>query len=132
MSNFSWPVQFYWISVFRSKYFVQNCSLNDILNKDPCLQPKLYYTLLAFRAKLIALTGDIEKAFLQIVVHENQRDVIRCLWFKNLFNCEHTKIEVYRFTSLIFWASSSSFLLSATIRKLESVVSLINKSIKNL
>ena len=92
-------------------------SLNDILYKGPCLLPKLYDLLLAFRAKPIALTGAIEKAFLQIVVHENHRDLLRCLWFKNLFNCEPTEIQTYRFTRLIFGASSSPFLLNATIRK---------------
>ena len=67
--------------------------------------------------KPIALTGDIEKTFLQIVVHENHRDLLRCLWFKNLYNCEPTEIQVYRFTRLIFGASTLSFLLNATIRK---------------
>ena len=73
--------------------------------------------MLAFRAKPIALTGDIKKAFLQIVVYENHRDLLRCLCFKNLFNCEPTEIQAYRFTRLIFEASSSPFLLNATVRK---------------
>ena len=85
--------------------------------KDPCLLPKLYDLLLAFRAKPIPLTGDREKAFLQIFFYEHHRDLLRCLWFKNLFNCEPTKIQAYRFTWLIFEASSSPFLLNATIRK---------------
>ena len=75
-----------------------NLRLNDILYKDPCLLPKLYDLLLAFRAKPIALTADIEKAFLQIFVHGHHRDLLRCLWFKNLFNCEPTEIQAYRFT----------------------------------
>ena len=92
-------------------------SLNDILYNGPRLLPKLYDLLLAFRAKPIVLIRDIETAFLQIVVHENHRDLLRCLWFKNLFNCEPTEIQAYRFTRLIFGASSSPFLLNATIRK---------------
>ena len=44
-------------------------SLNEILYKGPCLLPKWCDLLLAFQAKPIVLTGDIEKAFLQIVVH---------------------------------------------------------------
>ena len=36
----------------------------------------------------IAITGDIEKAYLQISVDEKDRDLLRFLWFKNLFN-EH-------------------------------------------
>ena len=46
----------------------------------------------------MALTGETEKAFLQIVAHENHRDLLCSLWFKNLFNCEPTEIQVYRFT----------------------------------
>ena len=53
-----------------------NPSLNDVLCKGPCLLPNLYDLLLAFQAKPIALSRDIEKAFLQIVVHENQRDLL--------------------------------------------------------
>ena len=104
--------------VFDASVTVEdNPSLNDILYKGPFLLPKLYDLLLAFRAKPIALTGDIEKAFLQIVVHKNHRELLRCLWFKNLFNCEPTEFQAYRFTRLIFGASSSPFLLNETIRK---------------
>ena len=67
--------------------------------------------------KPIALTGDIGKRFFQIAVHENHRDLLRCLWFKNLFSYEPTEIQAYRFTRLLFGASSSPFLLNATIRK---------------
>ena len=68
---------------------------------------------LVFRAKPVALTGDIEK----IVVHENHRDLFRFLWFKSLFNCEPIEIKAYCFTRLIFGASSLPFSLNATIRK---------------
>ena len=94
-----------------------NPSLNYILYKGPCLLPKLYDLLLAFQAKPITLTGDMEKTFFQIVAHEYQKDLLRCLLFKNLFNCEPTEIQVYCFTWLILGATSWLFLLSATIRK---------------
>ena len=48
---------------------VDDLSLNYILHKGPCLLPNLYDLLLAFRAKPIALTGNIDKAILKIVVH---------------------------------------------------------------
>ena len=51
-----------------------NHTLNDIFYKGPCLPPKLY-DLLAFWMKLIALTGDIEKEFLQIIVQVNHMDL---------------------------------------------------------
>ena len=50
-----------------------NPSLNNILYKGHNLLPILYDLLLVFRAKPVALTGDIEK----IVVHENRRDLFR-------------------------------------------------------
>ena len=49
------------------------------LYKGPCLLPKLYDLLLAFRAKPIAPTGDIEKVFLQIVVYKYHRDLLHWL-----------------------------------------------------
>ena len=41
-------------------------SLNDILYTDPCLNPKLYRLLLQFRLYPVAITADIEKAYIQI------------------------------------------------------------------
>ena len=72
--------------------------LNEILYKGPCLLPKWCDLLLAFQAKPIVLTGDIEKAFLLIAVHVNHRDLLCWLWFKNLYNCEPTEIQAYCFT----------------------------------
>ena len=57
------------------------------------------------------------KYIFAVVVHENHRDLLLCLRFKNLFNCEPTEIQTYRFTRLIFGASSLPFLLNATIKK---------------
>ena len=44
-----------------------NVSLNDILYKGPSLTPSLYELLIKFRLYPIAITADIEKAYLQIV-----------------------------------------------------------------
>ena len=43
---------------------------------DGNVKIRLYDLLLAFQAKPIALTGDIEKTFLQIVAHEYQKDLL--------------------------------------------------------
>ena len=111
-----------WITKIRAMFdasvkVADNISINDILYKGPCLIPKLYDLLLAFWLKPIALTGDIKKSFLQIVVHENYRDILFCLWFKNLFYYKPIEIQAYNFNRLIFWTASSPFLLNATIRK---------------
>ena len=90
-------------------------SLNDILYKGPCLNPELYNLLLQFRVYPIAITGDIEKAYLQISVDEKDRDLLRFSWFKNLFNEHQVELCTYRFTRVIFGANCSQFLLNATI-----------------
>ena len=89
--------------------------LNDILYKGPCLNPELYNLLLQFRVYPIAIKGDIEKAYLQISVDEKDRDLLRFLWFKNLFNEHQVELCKYRFTRVIFGANCSQFLLNATI-----------------
>ena len=46
-------------------------SLNDYQQKGPNYIPKLFDILVRFRWNRIAVTADIEKAFLMISVHEN-------------------------------------------------------------
>ena len=60
-------------------------SLNDCLYKGPHLTPLLYHILLRFCSHVVALTSDLEKAFLQINVNENDLDYLRFLWFDNIF-----------------------------------------------
>ena len=90
-------------------------SLNDILYTGPCLNPELYKLLLQFRLQPIAITADIEKAYLQINVEKEDRDYFRFLWFKNLFTSRETMLCKYRFTRVIFGATCSQFLLNATV-----------------
>ena len=49
-------------------------SLNDCLYKGPQLTPLIYGLLLQFRTFLFALTAEIQSAFLQISINENDRD----------------------------------------------------------
>ena len=46
--------------------------------------------LMRFRQHQIAIVADIEKAFLQIGLQPNQRDVTRFLWLKD---CGQTGVE---------------------------------------
>lgn len=50
-------------------------SLNDCLHTSPSLNPDLVEVLVRFRRWPIAITGDITKAFLQIAVKREDRDV---------------------------------------------------------
>ena len=65
-------------------------SLNDCLYKGQQLTPLIFDILLRFRSYAIALTVDIEKAFLQISVAEEDRNYLRFLWFDDVFKNEPT------------------------------------------
>ena len=57
-------------------------SLNDCLYKGTALIPLLYDLFLKFRENPIAITADIEKAYLQISVAPEHRNFLRFLWFE--------------------------------------------------
>ena len=64
----------------------------------------------------VAIVADIEKAFLQIGLNENQKDVTRFFWLKNINNLNvDNNIQVFRFCRVPFGIISSPFLLSATL-----------------
>ena len=71
--------------------------------------------LLRFREQPVVLVGDIEKAFLNIEVHEGDRDCLRFLWVKEIHDKE-PEIIVYRFDRVVFGVKSSPFLLNAVLR----------------
>ena len=54
-------------------------SLNECLYKGPNLLSDLCGILLCFRTQSIAILSDIEKAFLQVGIHEADRDDTRFL-----------------------------------------------------
>ena len=75
-------------------------------------------TGILFRLRLnkIALVSDIEKAFLQIGLQEDAKDVNRFFWLRNKNILEvKNNIQAYRFCSVPFGIISSPFLLAATI-----------------
>ncbi|XP_069994246.1 uncharacterized protein [Penaeus vannamei] len=85
-------------------------SLNDCLESGPSLNPDLVKVLVRFRKRKVALTADITKAFLQICVQPEDRDVHRFLW-----KCKDS-IRMTRFVRVPFGNTSSPFLLNATIK----------------
>ena len=84
-------------------------SLNDCLYSGPALTPTIFKILLRFRERKIALVGDIEKAFLNIRVHEQDRNVLRFLWIDS-FEKDDPKLLLYRFCRVVFGINSSPFL----------------------
>ncbi|XP_045167522.2 uncharacterized protein LOC123530814 [Mercenaria mercenaria] len=69
-----------------AKTKIENSSLNDCLYRGPVLLNNLCGILLRFRVHTIGIASDIEKAFLQISLQKDQRDVTRFLWLKDLEN----------------------------------------------
>ena len=86
-------------------------SLNECLYPGPPLQNKLWDILVRQRAYPIAVTTDIQKAFLQIRIQQCERDALR-------FHCrksEHEKLEILRFTRALFGLAPSPYLLGGVI-----------------
>ena len=73
---------------------VQGCV--ECLYSGPSLTPTIFNVLLRFRKRRIALVGDIEKAFLNVGVSEEDRDVLRFLWVDSLEE-ENPGLMLYRF-----------------------------------
>ena len=90
-------------------------SLNDCLYTGPKFDQKIIDILLRFRTMKVALTADIERAFLMIAVCEADRDVLRFLWFDDITK-DRPQVCAFRFARVVFGVSSSPFLLNATIR----------------
>ena len=70
--------------------------------------------LLKFRTNPFAFAADISKAFLRVGLQEEDRDYTRFLWPENPLDPESNFIT-YRFRSVLFGATSSPFLLQATL-----------------
>ncbi|XP_064639580.1 uncharacterized protein LOC135495093 [Lineus longissimus] len=91
-------------------------SLNDCLQKGPELLNDLAGIIMRFRLYPIALSSDIEKAFLHVGLHEQDRDFTKFLWLSNPEEPDSDFI-VYRFSSVLFGSNASPAILNAVIRK---------------
>ncbi|XP_065180165.1 uncharacterized protein LOC135810600 [Sycon ciliatum] len=92
-------------------------SLNDCLHAGPNLVPDLCGILLRFRLSPVAISGDVEKAFLQIGLHSHDRDVTRFLWLHDASSsATPDNIRQLRFCRVPFGVVSSPYLLAATIQ----------------
>ena len=89
-------------------------SLNDCLPTGPNYIPKLVDVLVKFRWNRIAITADIEKAFLTISIQENQRNMLRFLWLKDRYVLDSEVVQL-QFCRLVFGLRSSPSILGATL-----------------
>ena len=91
-------------------------SSNDCLYKGPYMSTMLYELFLKFRTHFIAITADIEKAYLKISVKEEHRNLLRFLWFDDPFK-EAPNIIKMRFCRVILGATCSQYLLTSIIHR---------------
>ena len=90
-------------------------SLNDCLQTGPNYIPQLIDVLIKFRWNPIAITADIEKAFLMVGINESNRDMLRFLWLRDPHQA-NPEIVHMRFCRLVFGLRPSPAILGATIR----------------
>ena len=92
-------------------------SLHECLEAGPCrppLQNRLWAVLVRVRFQLVALTGDIKKAFLQVRIREGDRDALRFHWIRDLAT---QRVKVLRFTRASFGLVPSPFILGGVIKQ---------------
>ncbi|GBN99637.1 hypothetical protein AVEN_179941-1 [Araneus ventricosus] len=87
-------------------------SINECLEKGPNMVELIPEIINKFRLRKFGITADIEKAFLQIGLQEDDKPFLRFLWWEN-GDKENTKI--YQHKRVVFGISSSPFLLGATL-----------------
>lgn len=101
--------------VFNCSLKHNGVSLNDLLYQGPDLTNSLLGVLLRFRQEKIAITGDIEKMFLQVHVSPKHRDLLRFVWFRNFDKNE--ELCEYRLTVHLFGAKSSPSVANYALRQ---------------
>ncbi|GBM42553.1 hypothetical protein AVEN_140270-1 [Araneus ventricosus] len=94
-------------------------SLNDLLYRGPNLNPELLRIVLKFRIGKIAMCADIQRAFLEIGIKENDRKYLQFLWGQDNGTCldlEGQPIRALKMKRVPFGVNCSPFILAATIR----------------
>lgn len=92
-------------------------SLNECLYRGPLMLEDLIGLIIRFREHAVGIVADVEKAFLQIGLQQEDRDATRFLWVKDV-NREVTSdnLQHFRFCRVPFGVISSPFLLNATVK----------------
>ena len=91
----------------------QHPSLNDCLHPGPPLQNLLWSVLVRARFYPVLLSGDLQKAFLQVRIRAEKRDALRFHWKPK----EHSEIETFRFTRALFGLTCLPFLLGGVLEQ---------------
>ena len=88
-------------------------SLNERLESGPPLQNQLWKGLVRGRFNAVAIAGDIQKAFLQVRIHAEDRDALRFHWITREYL---EQVRTLRFTRALFGLGPSPFLLGGVIQ----------------
>nr|CAD2207939.1 unnamed protein product [Meloidogyne enterolobii] len=107
--------------------------LNNELLRGAVLLPQLPGIIIRTFLFNHLVIADIAKAFLQIQLRTQDRDVTRFLWLKDIqLPPENQNLVCYRFTRVLFGVISSPFLLIATIlHHLETIDHPLSEEIKS-
>ena len=101
--------------VFDCGVTYQGACLNKELLQGPNLTSSLLGVLLRFREEPVAFMGDIQAMFHQVKVAEEDRDLLRFLWWPNGDITQ--ELRQYRMTVHLFGAVSSPSCASYALRK---------------
>ncbi|KRZ54455.1 hypothetical protein T02_315 [Trichinella nativa] len=99
--------------VFDGSAVHRGTSLNDQFESGPNLHVELMGILLRFRRIRVGLQADIEKMYLQVDLHPEDRDACRFLWRDGRGGKAPRE---HRLTRVCFGLTSSAFLAIQTIR----------------
>jgi len=91
-----------------------NPSLNSCLETGEPLLNDLASLMMRFRVHKYGISTDIQKAFLQIGLHEKDREYTKFFWLSDPNNPD-SDLKVLQFKVVLFGATCSPFILSATI-----------------
>ncbi|CAA9994968.1 unnamed protein product, partial [Nesidiocoris tenuis] len=89
-------------------------TLNQLLHTGPKLQKDIFEILIHFRLFPYAITGDVRRMFLQILVHPNDRCFQRFIFR----NDPSEQLSVYEIDSVVFGMTSSPYLAQAVVQSL--------------
>ena len=88
-------------------------SLNDMILSGPNMIADLTGILMRFRMNTVAVSADIDKAFLQLSLHQEDRDLTRFLWRES----PGGDVATFRMTRVVFGVAASPYLLQAVVKR---------------
>ncbi|VDO48298.1 unnamed protein product, partial [Heligmosomoides polygyrus] len=101
-----------------SSHAIDELSLNDVIYEEHSLTPLIHEVLLKFRTHVYTMVADIQKAFLQIRLPANHRDVTRFLWMKDIsLPATGSNLKHLRFCRVPFGINASPAILNQCILK---------------